>query len=181
MIPSHVRSWPIVHDCYGQPWYVSPLPTFPAPVGPSPLEGASVPSPDMALRIWHAADCRLDANRFMRTPRSTPPNDYGPRGMASEGVYVDQAARVRMAVAEWQKQRGVAPLLVVGTHKDVVLADRDYVSQKGRVLLRKGQFGIFGWFDTQGVPIQPISAAHAIGYQDYSQGRRDMYPAPEDT
>lgn len=176
-VPDYARAWPIVFDCYGKPWHVSPMPRHPAPIGPTPTPGATLPSPDMALRIWHAADCRLDASRFVRSPRSSPPNDYGPRGMSSPAVYEDQAIRVRMAVAEWVEARGVQPQIVAGTHKDIVLADRDYVNANGRVLLRAGHYGIFGWFQADGTPIQPISSVHALGYTDYSHGARDMFPA----
>ena len=54
--------------------------------------------------------------------------------------------------------------LIAGHKKDVILSPR-YMPSAGREV-------IYGWFQANGVPIQPESNAHDLNYSDYSHGAR---------
>ncbi len=69
-----------------------------------------------------------------------------------------------------QKQlKGKAPQrLVAGHKKDIVLTNK--------VALRPDKLAIYGWHQSGGQPIQPLSAVHGYWYADYSHGIRLIAP-----
>lgn len=54
--------------------------------------------------------------------------------------------------------------LIAGHKKDVV--------QSSRLLKKPGSIAIYGWHQSSGKPIQPLSTVHHAGYADYSHGIR---------
>jgi len=161
--------WPrVTYD--GATWAVAPRYIAGAAIGGALAlqNGAELPSPGLVDAIWAAATIRCDASRLVRTHNGTHAQ------MASAAVLEDQRVRVEMEVKRaWALDRsGQGWLLIDGTHKNIVRADRDYADEKGRILLRKGQVGLYGWHRLDGTVIQPPTPVHAKGYYDYSQGLR---------
>jgi len=67
---------------------------------------------------------------------------------------------------ETERLRAGKPLgtLIAGIKKDVVLSNR--------LLEKPHRVAIYGWHQSDGRPIQPLSIVHADGYMDYSHGVR---------
>lgn len=69
-------------------------------------------------------------------------------------------------IIESARQTNCQPLhtLISGHKKDIVITNR--------IAKEPGRLFIYGWHYQDGKPIQPLSAAHSIGYVDYSHGVR---------
>lgn len=138
----------------GVRWSVAPVYIFPVGIGEALkialAHGCELPSPALVDAIWSAADLKVDP--LPRGGKSTPPNDFTPRGMSTPEVYADQAARIQAQIT------GQEFHLLAGTHKDVV--------SKG------GKVAIYGWHRTDGTVIQPFFTGHSMLWKDYSQGLR---------
>ena len=112
--------------------------------------GASLPTSKMVDAIYRGADQRL-------TPQPIPPSPQ----MMSNGVFAQHEALVDGQVA----RRGTSPgALIAGHKKDVVLSER--------LATRPDKVAIYGWHQTNGQPIQPLSTLHERSYADYSHGVR---------
>lgn len=70
------------------------------------------------------------------------------------------------SIIESARQVNGKPLhtLISGHKKDIVITNR--------IAKEPGRLFIYGWHYQDGKPIQPLSAAHGIGYVDYSHGVR---------
>lgn len=70
------------------------------------------------------------------------------------------------SIIESARQANCQPLhtLISGHKKDIVITNR--------IAKEPGRLFIYGWHYQDGKPIQPLSAAHGIGYVDYSHGVR---------
>lgn len=70
------------------------------------------------------------------------------------------------SIVEAARQTHRLPLstLVAGHKKDIVITNR--------IATEPGRLFIYGWHYQDGTPIQPLSAAHGVGYVDYSHGVR---------
>ena len=70
------------------------------------------------------------------------------------------------SIIESARKESEKPLctLIAGHKKDIVITNR-IAGEPGRLF-------IYGWHYSDGKPIQPLSAAHGIGYVDYSHGVR---------
>lgn len=70
------------------------------------------------------------------------------------------------SIIESARQPNCQPLhtLISGHKKDIVITNR--------IAKEPGRLFIYGWHYQDGKPIQPLSAAHGIGYVDYSHGVR---------
>jgi hypothetical protein len=163
------EAWPVVTLPDGSRWAVSPRQVGPLSladaVAQAEFHGCELPSPDLVDAVHAAADAKLSPARFIRV------HDGSHKQMASPAVLVDQAQKVAAAIAEWERENGPARL-VSGPWKDVVRADRDYREAGGRMLLRAGQVGLYGWLRANGTPVQPPYGGHSLGHVDYSQGLR---------
>lgn len=125
--------------------------------------GFELPPPYLVDAIWKAADCKLDASLLTRTSDAT---------MVTKRVRDAHAADVEAAIAAHEKRTGKRAALVAGSHKDVVLADRNYYAENGSLLLRAQHRGLYGWQRANGTNIQYPTGAHNDSYVDYSQGWR---------
>jgi hypothetical protein len=112
----------------------------------------SLPTPKMVDEIYAAADVKL-------APSPIPPT----AAMITVPVFSNHYAIVRAQRAE---QLNAHPLgaLVAGHQKDVVISAK-LASAPGRV-------AIYGWHQTNGVPIQPLYLKHIASWVDYSQCTR---------
>lgn len=126
-------------------------------------------SPMAAERIADATGCQLPtrhlvdaihaAARLKLVPRPIPPSPE----MTSMPVFARHNEQV------WEQRRAAlaaCPLgtLVAGHKKDVVATPK--------LATRPGRVAIYGWHQTNGVPIQPLYLGHADSWVDYSHGIR---------
>lgn len=116
------------------------------------LTGCTLPTRKMVNDIWTAAKVKL-------APSTIAP---GPL-MTTVPVFEDHNTTVK---GQRNAVVGTYPLgnLVSGDKKDVVISNLIY-STANRVV-------IYGWHQTNGTPIQPLSNVHADTYMDYSHGIR---------
>lgn len=112
--------------------------------------GFVLPTPRMVDAIYHQSERHLLPQPLRAGPqmRSTA---YITRHNA------DIFAQVRRLAAS-------PGLLLAGHKKDVVLSNR--------MDSHPGRMAIYGWHQTDGEPIQPLSTAHGLEYVDYSHGIR---------
>ena len=115
--------------------------------------GAMLPTPAIVDAIWLAADVRLE-------PIPTQPWDAS---MMSPERWIEHD---RLIDAQFAGRGG----LIAGHKKDVVISNRLLEHPEARGPL------IFGWHRANGVPIQPLSAAHRMDatFYDYSHGIRPI-------
>lgn len=120
------------------------------------LCSASLITRKVSDRIWAAAPRRLDPWSVVYPPDGTPPIDSWER-------FWDQNENIDGQFA------GLTPgVLVAGIKKDVIITPR---------LAEPAPFpkvAIYGWHQTNGVPIQGRSLVHEDTYRDYSHGTRLM-------
>ena len=112
------------------------------------LYDCTLPRPKLVDAIWRNAQIKLP-------PKPLPPTS-------------------QMTSNEWYKrsndainaQLGNQPLgkLVAGHKKDIVLTDR--------LLTNRNKVAIYGWHQSNGTPIQPLTTVHGASYADYSHGVR---------
>lgn len=114
--------------------------------------GCELPTPALVDAIYTHADCKLDAQRFVRSHDGTLAT------MAAPAVMLAQANRVQAAIVAWEREHGPAAL-VAGGFKDVVR-------------LPSGKPGLYGWHRLDGSVIQPAFGGHGRSWRDYSQGLR---------
>lgn len=116
------------------------------------LTGCTLPTRKMVNDIWTAAKVKL-------APSTIAP---GPL-MTTVPVFDDHNTTVK---GQRNAVIGTYPLgnLVSGDKKDVVISNLIY-STVNRVV-------IYGWHQTNGTPIQPLTNVHADTYMDYSHGIR---------
>ena len=114
--------------------------------------GCSLPTPKMADDIYAAAEAKL-------APSPIPPTP----AMTTVPVFSNHYAIVRAQRAE---QLPAHPLgaLVAGHQKDVVIS--------AKLAAAPGKVAIYGWHQTNGVPIQPLYLKHIAAWVDYSQCTR---------
>jgi len=109
----------------------------------------SLPTPKMADEIYAAAEVKL-------APLPIPPSP----AMTTVQVFSNHNALVRDQRVE---QLAAHPLgaLVAGHQKDVVIC--------ARLAASPGKVAIYGWHQTNGVPIQNLYLGHTAAWVDYSQ------------
>jgi hypothetical protein len=112
----------------------------------------SLPTPKMVDEIYAAAEVKL-------VPSPIPPTP----AMTAVPVFSNHNATFRAQRAE-QLQAHPLGALVAGHQKDVVISAK-LVSAPGKV-------AIYGWHQTNGVPIQPLYLKHIASWVDYSQCTR---------
>lgn len=109
---------------------------------------AILPTATIVSAIWRAAPVKIE-------PRSMTPHGTATRG---------SLALTREHDAIVNSQIAGRPGIVAGAMKDIVV---------GPAIGRNpGKVIIFGWHRLDGTPIQSSSAAHNLGYFDYSHGTR---------
>jgi len=119
--------------------------------------GCILPTVALVKAIYSAADCKLDARKFVRS------HDGTYRTMASPAILQAQDDKVADAIEAWGAEHGRARL-VAGTHKDVIYDTR--APTRGFAL------GLYGWQKADGTVIQPAFYGHSGAWKDYSQGCR---------
>ncbi len=112
----------------------------------------SLPTPKMVNDIYAAAEVKLPPVPIYPTP-----------AMTTVPVFSNHNAIVRSQRAGAVKSHPLGAL-VAGTQKDVVIC-------AGLATVR-GKVAIYGWHQTNGVPIQPLYLTHAAFWVDYSQCTR---------
>ena len=112
----------------------------------------SLPTPKMVDEIYAAAEVKL-------VPSPIPPTP----AMTSVPVFSNQNAIVRAQRAE-RLQAHPLGALVAGHQKDVVIS--------AKLASVPGKVAIYGWHQTNGVPIQPLYLKHIASWVDYSQCTR---------
>ena len=112
----------------------------------------SLPTPKMVDEIYAAAAVKL-------APSPIPPTP----AMITVPVFSNHNATVHAQRAE---QLNAHPLgaLVAGHQKDVVIS--------AKLASAPGKVAIYGWHQTNGVPIQPLYLKHIASWVDYSQCTR---------
>ncbi len=114
--------------------------------------GCSLPTPKMVDEIYAAAEVKL-------APAPIPPTP----AMTTVPVFSNHYAIVLAQRAE-QLQAHPLGALVAGHQKDVVIS--------AKLTAAPGKVAIYGWHQTNGVPIQPLYLKHAASWVDYSQCTR---------
>jgi len=112
----------------------------------------SLPTPRMVDQIYAAAEVKL-------APAPIPPSS----AMTTMPVFSNHNAIVRTHRAEQLKAHPLGAL-VAGHKKDVVIS--------ARLASAPGKVAIYGWHQTNGVPIQPLYLQHSAAWVDYSQCTR---------
>lgn len=112
----------------------------------------SLPTPKMVDEIYAAAEVKLVPSPIPLTP-----------AMATVLVFSNHNATVRAQRAE-QLQAHPLGALVAGHQKDVVIS--------AKLASAPGKVAIYGWHQTNGVPIQPLYLKHTASWVDYSQCTR---------
>jgi len=112
----------------------------------------SLPTPKMVDDIYAAAEVKL-------VPSPIPPG----AAMTAVPVFSNHNAIVRAQRAD-QLEAHPLGALVAGHQKDVVISPK-LASAPGKV-------AIYGWHQTNGVPIQPLYLKHSAAWVDYSQCTR---------
>lgn len=116
------------------------------------LTGCTLPTRKMVNDIWSAATVKLAPSPITASPAMTTVPVFDDHNTIVKGQ--------RNAIV------GTYPLgnLVSGDKKDVVISNKIYLTPNMVV--------IYGWHQTNGTPIQPLSNVHADTYMDYSHGIR---------
>lgn len=114
--------------------------------------GCTLPTRKMVDAIYAAATVKLQ-------PIPIPPSP----AMTTPAVFVQHNEMVRTQRATYLREFPLGAL-VAGHKKDVVL------SARLAGVMRK--VAIYGWHQTNGVPIQPLYIGHASSWVDYSHGIR---------
>ncbi len=109
----------------------------------------SLPTPKMVNQIYAAAEVRL-------APAPIPPTP----AMTTVPVFLKHNDMVRTQRAEQLKAHPLGAL-VAGHQKDVVIT--------AKLATAPGKVAIYGWHQTNGVPIQPLYLKHTASWVDYSQ------------
>jgi hypothetical protein len=109
----------------------------------------SLPTPKMVDEIYAAAEVKL-------APSPIPPSP----AMTTVPVFSNHCATVRAQRAEQLKTHPLGAL-VAGHQKDVVIS--------AKLASAPGKLAIYGWHQTNGVPIQPLYLKHTAAWVDYSQ------------
>ena len=112
----------------------------------------SLPTPKMVDEIYAAAEVKLP-------PSPIPPSP----AMTTVPVFSNHNATVRAQRAE-RLQAHPLGALVAGHQKDVVIT--------AKLASAPGKVAIYGWHQTNGVPIQPLYLKHVAAWVDYSQCTR---------
>ena len=118
------------------------------------LMGGILPTRKMVDLIWQVAPVKLP-------PEPIPPS----AAMVTVPVFDQHNRMVRTARNALLSQHPLGEL-VSGHKKDVILSNR--------ILGNADKVVIYGWHDTNGVPIQPLYSGHANYYADYSHGIRPV-------
>jgi len=112
----------------------------------------SLPTPKMVDEIYAAAEVKLVPSPIAPSP-----------AMTTVAAFSNHNATVHAQRVEQLKAHPLGALLA-GHQKDVVVSAK-LASAPGRV-------AIYGWHQTNGVPIQPLYLKHAAAWVDYSQCTR---------
>jgi hypothetical protein len=112
----------------------------------------TLPTPKMVDEIYAAAEVKL-------APSPIPPTP----AMTTVPVFSNHYATVRAQRAE-QLPAHPFGALVAGHQKDVVIS--------AKLASAPGKVAIYGWHQTNGVPIQPLYLKHIAAWVDYSQCTR---------
>ncbi len=126
-------------------------------------------SPNTAQRIADALHCSLPTPKmvdeiYAATEVKLPPSPIPPSpAMTTVSVFSNHNATVRAQRAEQLKAHPLGAL-VSGHQKDVVIS--------AKLASAPGKVAIYGWHQTNGVPIQPLYLKHAVAWVDYSQCTR---------
>lgn len=126
-------------------------------------------SPGAAQRTADLLECSLPTTRIVDAiyqsaavhlvPEPIPPS----AAMTTVAVFLQHQALVTAQRSRWLSERPLGAL-VAGHKKDVVISARQ-ASAAGKV-------AIYGWHQTNGVPIQPLYLGHTVAWVDYSHGVR---------
>jgi hypothetical protein len=111
-----------------------------------------LPTPKMVDEIYAAAEVKL-------APSPIPPS----AAMTRVPVFSNHYATIHAQRAEQLKAHPLGAL-VAGHQKDVVIS--------ARLVTAPGKVAIYGWHQTNGVPIQPLYLKHTAAWVDYSQCTR---------
>lgn len=112
--------------------------------------GFSLPTPKLVDAIYAQSTVHL-------VPQPLPAGD----AMRSTGYYEHHNEMVR---AQRERLGSESGLLTAGDKKDVVLTERLWQNPD--------RVAIYGWHQSNGQPIQPLSTVHGWHYADYSHGIR---------
>jgi hypothetical protein len=113
-------------------------------------KGFLLSTPKMVTDTWKASSITL-------TPHPMVPN---------KGPNLSQYAEHSQIIDSQLPPNAGLTDLISGHKKDVVLSN----------LIRPGKVVIFGWYQTNGTPIQPRTNVHGDFYADYSHGIRFVAP-----
>ena len=148
-------SWPVVvlpkASYYVCPTYVGPISIGDAEKA-AKFHDCELPTPALVDAIWAAADCKLDARKFVIQ------HDGTARTMASPLVLEAQRKKAELQLGAWVLDHGQFQLSA-GYFKDVVVTT-------------SGKIGLYGWQLPTGRNIQPLFTGHSKSWIDYSQGLR---------
>jgi hypothetical protein len=126
-------------------------------------------SPIVATKIGDSTGCTLPTRKMVNDIYSSADLKLAPLPIAASGTMTTVAAFRQHDTMVWNQRSGYLtsyPLgtLVGGDKKDVVISNIIY-NTSGRVV-------IYGWHQSVGNPIQPMSNVHSDTYMDYSHGMR---------
>ena len=123
-------------------------------------------TPHLARKIAEAADAALPTRRMVDAIWAAARLKLPPVPMSPSSYPIQDVSVFHLHHQRIEAQRQGRPLgeLVGGTKKDVV--------DSALIASWPGRVCIYGWHQTNGSPIQPLSKVHGSTYVDYSHGIR---------
>lgn len=128
--------------------------------------------PLISQKICNELDCMLPTTKIAdiiwKSSSKLKPQPWGPpydSSMYSMSRIIQQNSKVNAQIL--QKKIDISTEVIAGHHKDVVITQR--------LIKQTNQVAIYGWHESTGKPIQPLSLVHENTYSDYSHGSRLIF------
>ncbi|MCP5520852.1 MAG: hypothetical protein H7A46_04830 [Verrucomicrobiales bacterium] len=126
-------------------------------------------SPMAARRIAEATGCQLPTRRLVDAIHAKAPLKLVPQPIPPSPEMTTLPVFARHNERVWEQRRAALPEFPLGT---LVAGDKKDVVVSPQLARRPGKVAIYGWHQTNGVPIQPLYLGHADSWVDYSHGVR---------
>jgi hypothetical protein len=126
-------------------------------------------SPTAANRIAEATDCQLPTRQLVDAIHAAAPLKLVPQPIAPSPEMTTLPVFAHHNELVWEQRRAALAAFPLGT---LVAGHKKDVVTSARLVDRPGRVAIYGWHQTNGVPIQPLYLGHSDSWVDYSHGIR---------